>query len=83
MIMTPQTLNSTVKTSQNPTSVVFTKIEQFYKGQELLYHCPDTTHHGVVNFIDDVAGTYITLTVGESNLVIYPLWWDRLEECGK
>ena len=81
--MTPQTLNSTVKTSQNPTSVAFTKIDQFYKGQELLYHCPDTTHHGVVNFIDDVSGTYITLTVGVSNLVIYPLWWDRLEEYSK
>ena len=72
-----------MKTSQNPTNVAFTKIEQFHKGQELLYHCPDTIHHGVVNFIDDVAGTYITLTVGESNLVIYPIWWDRLEEYSK
>ena len=81
--MTPQTLNSGVKTSPKQTSVEFTKIEQFHKGQELLYHCPDTTHYGVVNFIDDVHGSYITLTVGESNLVIYPTWWDRLEECGK
>lgn len=81
--MTPQTLNSTVKTTPNQTSVEFTKIEQFHKGQELLYHCPDTTHHGVVNFVDVISSSYITLTVGTSNLVIYPLWWDRLEEVGK
>ena len=74
-----------MKTTPNQTSVAFTKIEQFHKGQELLYRCPDTIHRGVVNFIDDVSGSYITLTVGETNtnIVIYPIWWDRLEECGK
>lgn len=81
--MTPQTLNSTVKTTPNQTSVEFTKIEQFHVGQELIYHCPEQTLRGVVNFIDDVQGRYFTLTVGEANLVIYPEWWDRLEEVGK
>ena len=81
--MTPQTLNSTAKITQKSTSDVFTKIEQFHKGQELIYHCPEQTLRGVVNFIDDVQGRYFTLTVGEANLVIFPEWWDRLEEVGK
>lgn len=81
--MTQQTLNSTAKITQRATSAVFTKIEQFHKGQELIYHCPEQTICGVVNFIDDVQGMYITLTVGKANLVIFPEWWDRLEEVGK
>ena len=72
-----------MKTTPNQTSVEFTKIEQFHVGQELIYHCPEQTLRGVVNFIDDVQGRYFTLTVGEANLVIYPEWWYRLEEVCK
>jgi len=61
-------------------NVAFTKIEQFHKGQELIYHCPEQTLRGVVNFVDDVQGSYITLIVGEAIMVIYPEWWNRLEE---
>lgn len=72
-----------MKTTPNQTSVEFTKIEQFHKGQELIYHCPEQTLRGVVNFVDDVQGMYFTLTVGGANLVIFPEWWYRLEEVGK
>ncbi len=54
-------------------------ISSFYKGQKILYHCPDATHEGVVNFVDTIGETYFTLTVGLTNLVIYPTWWDRIE----
>jgi|14_taG_2_1085336.scaffolds.fasta_scaffold22654_3 hypothetical protein len=54
------------------------KINDFVKGQRFLYTANGFKHDGVVNFIDDVGGKYITLTVGPSNLVIYPEWWDRL-----
>lgn len=76
-------MNSGAKTTQSQTSVEFTKIEQFHQGQELIYHCPEQTLRGVVNFVDDVQGSYITLIVGEANLVIYPQWWDRLKEVDK
>lgn len=59
------------------------KISSFYKGQKLLYHHPAAIYEGVVNFIDHVGGKYITLTVGPTNLVIYPQWWDRLTPIDK
>ncbi len=79
--MTPQTLNSGVKTSPKQTNVVFTKIEQFVPGMKLEYD----NMHGHVNFIGP---EYITLTLCQTNktdrtrdvnLLVYPWDWKKLK----
>jgi hypothetical protein len=59
------------------------KISDFVKGDGYVYTTNGIEHVGVINFIDDIGGNYVTLTVGPTNLVIYPQWWDRLTPIDK
>lgn len=55
------------------------KIDEFQQGMELLYPAHKTTHQGKVNFIDDVGGRYITLTIKNNcNLLVFREYWDSL-----
>ena len=56
------------------------KIDEFQQGMELLYHAHKTTHQGKVNFIDDVTGRYITLTIHNNcNLLVYKEHFGNLQ----